>query len=40
MGDILIIDVNPKEYEADEIISTKLEINKWMLSTLKNAKPI
>ena len=34
------MDVNPKGYEVEEHIATKVEVNPRMLSTLKNAKYI
>ena len=34
------MDRNPKGYEVEERIATKVEVNPWMLSTLKNTKSI
>ena len=36
----LLMDVKPKWYELSERISTKVEVNPQMLSTLENAKYI
>ena len=38
-GVSLIMDINPKGYEVSEHIATKVKVNTWMLSTLKNTKP-
>ena len=35
-GGIFLLDRNPKGYEMSEDIATKVELNQWMLSTLKN----
>ena len=39
-GGSLLLDGNPKWYEVEDHIATKVEVNPRMLSTLKNAKPI
>ena len=36
IGISLIMDANPKGYEVSEHIATKVKVNTWMLSTLKN----
>ena len=38
-GRRLLLDGNTKGYEVAEYISTKVEVNPRMLSTLKNEKP-
>ena len=39
-GGRLLLDGNPKGCEVAEHIATKVEVNPWMLSTLKNEKSI
>ena len=36
----LLLDGNPKGYEVAEHIAKTVEVNPWMISTLKNAKSI
>ena len=38
-GRLLILDGNPKGYEVAEHVATKVEVNPWMLSTLKMQNP-
>ena len=39
-GGSLLLDENPKRYEVAEHIATKVEVDTWMLSTLKKEKYI
>ena len=39
-GGSFLLDVNPKFYEVEEHISTTVEVNTWVISTLKNSKSI
>ena len=39
-GGRLLLDVNPNRYEVAEHKATKVEVNSWMLSTLKKEKSI
>ena len=39
-GVILIMCVNPNNYEVSDNIATKVKVNPWMLSTLKKKNPI
>ena len=36
----MLLNVNPKIYEVKEYVATNIEANPWMLSALKNEKPI
>ena len=36
----MLMDGNPKGYEVAENTVTKVKVNTWMLSTLKNEKSI
>ena len=40
IGVILIMCVNPNNYEVSDNIATKVKVNPWMLSTLKKKNPI
>ena len=33
-GGLLFLDGNPKGYEVEEYITTKVEVNSWIISTL------
>ena len=37
-GRCFILDINPKGCEVEKCIATKVEVNPWMISTLKNEK--